>query len=203
MLTIHHSTGSRSMRVVWLCEELGLDYRLAPIEMFSPAMKEPGFLAIHPLGKVPAIEDGDFVLWETTAIFDYLDARYGEGRLIPPRDTRAGATCAQWMAYGESPLTVIMGEIAAHSGPMPEAMRRPALVERGREIAGSLVGVVEDGLGDAPFVLGEDFSAADIMLGFGLMIARHLEYVNQQTPKCVAYLERLESRAAYQIAATA
>ena len=190
------------MRVVWLCEELGLDYRLEPIEMFSSAMKDPAYLAIHPLGKVPAIEDGDFVLWETSAIFEYLDARYGDGRLIPPRESQRGARCSQWMAYGENPLTVIMGEIAAHSGPMPEPMRRPALVERGREVAASLVSVVERALGDDPFVLGEDFSAADIMLGFGLSIARHLEYVGRSTPKCVGYLERLASRPAYQRAAT-
>lgn len=203
-ITIHHSPRSRSVRVVWLCEELGLDYRLAPVEMFSDAMKRPEYLAIHPLGKVPAIEDGDFVLWETGAILHYLDARYGGGRLIPPADTREGALVRQWLEFGENPLTVIMGEIAAHSGPMPEARRIPALVERGREIAPSLVGVVERGLGAdsgagaGEWIVGDAFSAADIMLVFGLMIAQHLGYVGEDTPRVRTYCERAMARPAFQ-----
>lgn len=203
MLTIHHSPFSRSMRVVWLCEELGIDYRLETVEMFSDAMKRPAYLAVHPLGKVPAIEDGDFVLWETGAILQYLDAKYGGSALIPPRETEAGALALQWMEYGENPLTVIMGEIAAHSGPMPEERRIPALVERGREIAPSLVGVVERALDEGPWILGDAFCAADIMLAFGLHIAAHLGYVDDSTPRVRAYCERATARPAFQRAAAA
>lgn len=202
-ITIHHSPRSRSMRVVWLCEELNIEYRLEPVEMFSDAMKRPEYLAVHPLGKVPAIEDGDFILWETGAILNYLDAHYGQGRLIPPRDSQAGALAAQWMEYGENPLTVIMGEIAAHSGPMPEERRIPALVERGREIAPSLVGVVERALQENEWILGDAFSAADIMLCFGLNIARYLGYVSEETPRTEAYCDRALARPAYQRAAKA
>ena len=203
MLTIHHSPMSRSMRVVWFCEEIGLDYRLEPVEMFSDAMKRPEYLAIHPLGKVPAIDDDGFVLWETSAILQYLDARYGGGALLPPRDTKAGALAIQWLEYGENPLTLIMGEIAAHSGPMPEKWRIPALVDRGREIAPSLVQVVERALGEQPWILGDAFSAADIMLNYGLFIAAHLGYVNDDTPRLRAYSERARARPAFQRAAAA
>lgn len=191
------------MRVVWLCEEIGLDYRLESVEMFSDAMKRPEYLAIHPLGKVPAIDDDGFILWETSAIFQYLDAKYGGGVLPPARDCEAGALAIQWLEYGENPLTVIMGEIAAHSGPIPEEMRVPALVDRGREIAPSLVGVVERALGDKTWILGDAFSAADITLAFGLNIAQYLGYVSEETPRIAAYLERARSRAAYQRAASA
>ncbi len=91
MLTIHHAPLSRPTRVVWLCEEIGLDSRPESVEMFSDAMKRPEYLAIHPLGTVPAIEDDGFVLWETSAILQYLDAKYGKGALNPPRDTEAAA----------------------------------------------------------------------------------------------------------------
>lgn len=198
MITIHHSPLSRSLRVVWLAEEIGLAYEIRTVEMFSPAMKRPEYLAIHPLGKVPAIEDDGFVLWETSAILAYLVARYSDGALIPKPDTREGALAAQWIGFGENPLTVIMGEIAAHGGPIPEEMRVPALVDRGREIAPALVGVVERALGDEPYILGEAFSAADIMLGFGLSIARHLEFVSDATPRCRDYCDRLAARPAYQ-----
>jgi glutathione S-transferase len=198
MITIHHSPMSRSTRVVWFCEEIGLEYQLETVEMFSDAMKRPEYLAVNPLGKVPAIEDDGFILWETSAILQYLDAKYGGGRLMPPRDTRAGALAIQWLDYGENPLTVIMGEIAAHSGPMPEDRRIPALVDRGRKIAPEIVGVVEQALGGQEWILGDNFSAADIMLVFGLMIADYLGYVNDETPRVRAYLERAMARPAFQ-----
>ena len=201
MITIHHSPMSRSTRVVWFCEEIGLKYRLETVEMFSDAMQRPEYLAINPLGKVPAIEDGDFVLWETSAILQYLDAKYGEGQLMPPRNTQAGALAIQWLDYGENPLTVIMGEIAAHSGPMPEERRVPALVDRGREVAQQIVTVVEQALGSNQWILGDNFSAADIMLVFGLMIADYLGYVNRGTPRVRAYVDRAMARPAFQRAA--
>lgn len=197
-MLIYHSPRSRSQRVVWLAEELGLSYRLHLLEMFSDAMKAPEYLRIHPLGKVPAIDDDGFILWETTAIFAYLIARSGDATLLPAPGTREGARALQWMEFGENALTVIMGEIAAHSGPMPEKWRIPALVDRGRAIAPTLVAVVEKGLGASPFILGERFSAADILLGFGLGIARYLEFVSDATPRTRDYLDRLQARPAYQ-----
>ena len=202
MITIYHSPRSRSQRVVWLAEELGLPYRLHTVEMFSDAMRAPDHLRIHPLGKVPAIDDGGFVLWETTAILAYLIGRYSDGALLPPRETESGARALQWMEFGENPLTVILGEIAAHSGPMPAARRIPALVERGHAIAPELVAVVENALAGRAYILGDPFSAADIMLGFGLGIARHLELVNASTPRTRDYLDRLTARPAYQRAAS-
>ncbi len=201
MLTIYHAPGSRSLRVVWLAEELGLSYRLHTLEMFSDAMKTPEYLRIHPLGKVPAIDDEGFVLWETTAILSYLIGRHGDGSLLPPRETQLGARALQWMEFGENSLTVIMGEIAAHSGPIPEKWRVPALVDRGRALAPALVAIVEDALGAGPYILGERFSAADIMLGFGLGIARYLEFVGDATPRTRDYFDRLSARPAYQRAA--
>ncbi len=198
MLTIYHSPRSRSMRVVWLAEELGLPYQVQTLEMFSDAMKTSAYLAIHPLGKVPAIDDDGFVLWETTAILSYLVGRYSDGALLPPRETQAGARAIQWMEFGENPLTVIMGEVAAHAGPMPEKWRLPALVTRGREVAPSLIAVVERTLEGRSYIVGDAFGVADIMLGFGLGIARYLEFVNAATPRTRDYLERLTARPAYQ-----
>lgn len=202
MLTIHHSPRSRSMRVVWLCEELGLDYTISPLAMFTPEMKTRDYLAIHPLGKVPAIEDDGFVLWETTAIFEYLATKHGGEALLPPRGTHDGALVSQWMAFGENPLTIIMGEIAAHGGPMPEEMRIPALVDRGKALAPSLVDVVERALDGQDYIVGDAFTAADIMIHFGLGIAAHLGFVSEATPRCAAYVERIASRPAYRKAVT-
>jgi glutathione S-transferase len=203
MLKIYHSPLSRSLRVVWLCEEIGLLYALETLEMFSEELKRPEYLRVHPLGKVPAIDDDGFVLWETAAIFEHLVAKYGDGALLPPRDTPDGARAIQWLTYGENPLSVIMGEVAAHEFAMPEDMRIPALASRGRELAPALVNVVERALGSRPFILGDDFSAPDIMLGFGLNIARYLGFVSDETPSARDYCDRLADRPAYQRALAA
>ena len=197
MLAIYHSPRSRSLRVLWLAEELGLSYETRNLGMFTDDLKRPEYLRIHPLGKVPAIDDDGFVLWETAAIFQYLDGKYGGGALLPPPHTPEGALASQWMLFGENPLTVIMGEIAAHGGAMPEEMRIPALAERGRELAPALVRVAERALEEGPYVLGDRFSAADITLHFGLNIARHLGFVDAASA-AAAYCDLLDERPAYQ-----
>ena len=197
MLKIYHSPQARPQRVVWLAEELGLEYELENLEMFSAEMKTPDYLAIHPLGKVPAIDDDGFVLWETSAILQYLVAKYSDGTLIPSANSQDGARQLQWLQFGENPLTVIMGELVANEMALPEDQRVPALVERGRELAPALVKIVERALDPGPFILGDAFSAADIMLGFGLTIARYAGYVNNTTPRVSDYCERLSARPAY------
>ena len=197
MVTIYHSPLSRSVRVLWLAEEIGLAYRLETVEMFSAEMQRPEFLAVHPQGKVPAIDDDGFILWETSAIFDYLITKYSDGSLIPPRDTVSGAKAVQWMTFAEGALAVTMGEIAAHSAYLPDSRRIPALVDRGHEMAPQLIAIVEKALADQSYILGETFTAADIMLAFALNIARHLDFVNESTPNCLTYCQRLEQRPAY------
>ena len=167
------------------------------VEMFSAEMQRPEFLAVHPQGKVPAIDDDGFILWETSAIFDYLITKYSDGSLIPPRDTALGAKAVQWMTFAEGALAVTMGEIAAHSAYLPDSRRIPALVDRGNELAPQLIAIVEQALSDKSYIVGEIFTAADIMLAFALNIARHLDFVNESTPNCLAYCQRLEQRPAY------
>lgn len=191
------------MRVLWLAEEISLSYSTEILQMFSSEMQHADYLAIHPMGKVPAIDDNGFILWETAAIFDYLITKYSDGSLIPPRDTALGAKAVQWINFAENPLTVIMGEIVAHDGVLPPERCIPALVERGRELAPDLIAIVEkalegDKLGEPEFILGDTFSAADIMLGFALNIAQYLGFVNDSTPKTLAYCQRLTERPAFQ-----
>lgn len=201
MLKIYHSPLSRSMRVIWLAEEIGLAYQTHNLKMFSSAMQQADYLAIHPQGKVPAIDDDGFVLWETSAIFDYLITKYSDGALIPPRDTPLGAKTVQWINFAENPLTIIMGEVVAHNGVLPAERCIPALVERGHELAPDLIAIVEQALEGNDYILGQQFSAADIMLGFGLTIAQYLGFVSDSTPNTLAYCQRLVQRAAYQRAA--
>ncbi|GAB5451216.1 MAG: glutathione S-transferase [Halioglobus sp.] len=198
MLTIYHSPMTRSCRVIWLAEELGLQYELKTYELFSEEMAAPEFLAIHPLGKVPAIRDGDLVLWETLAIMEYLIARYSDGALLPPRDTVTGATAIQWMEFGENQLTVLASEVVVHDGFLPAERTIPALIDRGRAELPKVIGIVEKVLDGRQYIAGDQFTAADIILGFALPIAAHAGFLGDDTPRCSAYLKRLSSRPAYQ-----
>ncbi|MDG2272960.1 MAG: glutathione S-transferase family protein [Halioglobus sp.] len=197
MLKIYHAPFSRSVRILWLAEEIELPYQLESFTLFSEAMQEPAFLKVHPQGKVPAIDDNGFVLWETSAIIEYLAAKYSDGALLPARDTQTGAKALQWMEFAENQLTMIMAEIVAHGGILPQERMIPALVERGNALAPQLIQIVEHALNDKPYILGDNFSVADIMLGFGLNIATYLEFVNHATPNCQAYCTRLAARPAY------
>jgi glutathione S-transferase len=198
MLTIYHSPMARSCRVIWLAEEMGLEYELETYELFSAQMAGPEFLAINPMGKVPAIKDGDVVLWETIAIMEYLVAKYSDGALLPPRDTALGATTVQWMEFAENQFTVLASEIVVHDGILPPERTIPALVKRGRRELPRIVGIVERALDGKDFIGGDQFTAADIMMGFALPIALHAGFVNDDTPLCKAYYELLSARPAYQ-----
>ena len=197
MLKIYHAPFSRSVRVLWLAEEIKLPYQLQSFTLFTEAMQDPAYLKIHPQGKVPAIDDNGFVLWETSAIMEYLVAKYSDGALLPARDSQSGAKAVQWMDFAENQLTVIMAEIVAHGGILPAERIIPALVERGNDLAPQLVSIVEEALENKLYILGDNFSVADIMLGFGLNIASYLQFVNDTTPNCQAYCQRLAARPAY------
>jgi glutathione S-transferase len=102
MIIVHHLNNSRSQRVLWLLEELGLDYELRRYERDPATMLAPPELrAIHPLGKSPVISDGDNVLAESGAILEYLVETYGQGRLVPPPGTPERLRYRYWMHYAE------------------------------------------------------------------------------------------------------
>lgn len=199
MFTIYHSPMARSCRIIWLAEEMRLEYQLETMALFSEEMTGQSYLEIHPLGKVPAIKDGDLVLWETLAIIEYLTAKYGTSEMLPPRDTPAGAKAVQWMEFGENQLTVMASEVIVHAADMlPEGRTIPALVERGKTELPKLIAVLENALKGHTYMVGDTFTAADIIMGFAVMIATHAGFVNDQTPLCQQYYARLEQRPAYQ-----
>jgi glutathione S-transferase len=189
---------TRSCRIIWLAEELGLDYDLKTFELFSAEMSGPEFLAVNPMGKVPAVRDGAFVLWETLAIMEYLVEKYSDGQLLPPRSTQLGARTIQWMEFGENQLTVLASEVVVHDGILPAERTIPALIERGRGELPKVLGIVENALANSEFIAGDRFTSADIVMGFALPIASHAGFLGDSTPSCLAYLEALSARPAFQ-----
>jgi glutathione S-transferase len=198
MLTLHHVPFSRSLRVRWLLEELGLPYRLETRGFAD--LRRPEHLALHPLGKVPVLSDGERVLFESGAIVQYLLERYGEGRLEPKPGSAERALHLQWFHYAEATITPPLGQIVRHTMLLPEAERIPAVTEHSRGLAAQVLAPVERALAGRPWLLTE-FGAADVMMGYSVKLASLLRLVGEAHPNLAAYLTRCEARPAWQRAA--
>jgi glutathione S-transferase len=194
MIKLYHAPLTRSIRIYWLLEELGIPYELSLVK-FTPG-KMP-FAQAAPYGKVPAIEDGDVVMIESGAILEYVLEKYGQGRLAPAPGTAGRAAFLQWVYFSEATALPPIGDIVRHTLFKPEPERIPAVVEDARGRLGATFAVVEKALEGKPYLLGPDFSAADIMMGVTLHIARRLNSLEERFANLSAYLSRLESRPAF------
>jgi glutathione S-transferase len=198
MIRIHHARRARSVRVIWLLEELAVPYELATFE-FSPAeLRRPEYLALHPLGQVPVIQDGDVTLFESGAILEYLLEQYGKGRLAPAPGTKDRPLYLQWFHFGEASLAQHTGEIVRNRFVKPEAQRVPAIVEEARLRLGAALAVVDRGLEGREFMVGDSLTAADIMVSYGIVMARITKELPAEFTNVAAYLERLKTRPGYQ-----
>ena len=197
MITIYHLETSRSERIVWLMEELGLEYKL---EVFprEPTGAAPAPLkAIHPLGKAPVIRDGDTVLAESGAIVDYIVHRRGGGRLAVQPEAPAYARYLYWLHFAEGSLMSLM-LIALVLSRVSEASASP-VTARIRERVKQMLSFVETELGSGPWFAGAEFTAADVMMVFPFTTLRHfLDYELTPYANIAAYLKRIEARPAYQ-----
>ena len=197
MIKLYHAPKTRSVRVLWLLEELGLPYDLVVMPFTQEALKSAEFLRVNPCGALPAIEDGDVTMFESGAILEYLLERYGGGRLAPPVGSPARARYLQWFHFGEASLLPPLGDIAQHAFFRPEAERIPAMVVDGRRRALARLDVLEQALAGSSHLCGEAFTAADIMVGYGVALTRLLGVLADGHPQAAAYLARLEARPAF------
>lgn len=208
MIVVHHLNNSRSQRVLWLLEELGLDYEVRRYEREGKTMLAPDALkAVHPLGKSPVLEDGEVKVAETGAIVDYLLDAYGKGRLKPKASTAEARRFTYWLHYAEGSamtpllLKLIFGEIPKRA----PFLTRP--VARGiseamnkRMIDPSLKSHIrywEAELNRSEWFAGEDFTAADVMMSFPVEAAAARGGIGG-LPKLDAFLDRIHARPAYQ-----
>lgn len=196
MITICHLTSSRSERIVWLMEELGLEYRL---EVFprEPNGAAPAVLkGVHALGKAPVIRDGDTVLAESGAIVDYLVQRHGAGRLALAPQSPGYARYLYWLHFAEGSLMSLM-LIALVVSRIPEATASPVRA-RVLDRMKAMLAFVDAELGAGPFFAGERFTAADVMMVFPFTtMRRFLDYDLAPYANIARYLERIGERPAY------
>lgn len=197
MLTVHHLGRSQSERVLWLCEELGLDYKLVHHTRDARTMLSPPELkALHPLGAAPVIEDDGVLLAESGAIIEYILGKYGRGRLAFGPDAPEYAPYLYWLHFANGTLQPAMGRNMIVSrlnlpadNPMLGAMR--GRLDRALRY-------LDGRLAQAPYLAGETFTAADVMTVFSLTTMR-LFYPADLSPypAILAYLQRIGARPAY------
>ena len=212
MITVHHLNNSRSQRILWLLEELGLEYEIKRYERDPQTMLAPESLrAIHPLGKSPVITDGDLVIAESGAIIEYLVEKYGDGRLIPALDDPDRLRYTYWLHYAEGSLMPqllmkLAFERVAHS-PLPFFIAPVAKLIANQaksthiepEIAKHL-DYLEAEIQREKWFAGEDFTAADIQMSFPLEAAFAQTNLGTNHRSIADFLERIHSRPAYQCA---
>ena len=209
MIIVHHLNNSRSQRVLWLLEEMGLDYEVKRYERNADTMLAPPELrAIHPLGKSPVIQDGDIIVAETGAIVEYLlDAYPGHG-LKPTAGTPSGRRFTYWLHYAEgSAMTPLLLKLVF--GALPT--RSPGLV---RPLVKAIAGKAQSSfidpqiaahtaywegeLSNSEWFAGDSFSAADIMMSFPLEAGASRAPYGPDKPKLKAFLKAIHARPAYQ-----
>ncbi|HYD38640.1 MAG TPA: glutathione S-transferase [Allosphingosinicella sp.] len=194
MIVVHHLENSRSQRVLWLLEELGLAYEVRRYERDKRTMLAPPELArIHPLGKSPVIEDGGRIVAETGAIVDYLVEK-ADGRLGPPARRDDVLRYRHFLHYAEGslmpPLLVML--VVRRLGLLGRPARAPV-----RRMIDRHLDWLESELEARPWFAGEVFTAADIMMSFPLEAARHRAGLDESRPNLIDWLERIHARPAY------
>jgi glutathione S-transferase len=210
MITVHHLNNSRSQRVLWLLEELGLEYDVKRYERDPETMRAPASLqAIYPLGKSPVIDDNGLVIAETGAVIEYLIETYGRGRLKPAVGTPEGRRYTYWLHYAEGSLApllllkLIVDRMETAKAPF---FIRPITKSIARRLRASLISsqlpkhltYIEAELSQRQWFAGSDMTAADIMMSFPLEGAAARGALDSAKPQIQAFLKRIHALPTYQ-----
>lgn len=209
MIKVHHLNDSRSQRVLWLLEELGLDYEVVRYERDARTrLAPPALRAVHPLGKSPVIQDGPVVVAETGAIVEYLLDAHGAGRLRPAAGTEEARRFTYWLHYAEgSAMPPLLLKLVFSLLPRraPALLRPLVQAVSNKAIAGFVepqlrdhVGFWEAELARSTWFAGDQFTAADIMMSFPVEAGADRAFDPADRPHLKAFLSRIHARPAYQ-----
>jgi glutathione S-transferase len=196
MLTVHHLNNSRSQRVLWLLEELGVEYEIKFYERDLKTMLAPQSLReVHPLGKSPVITEEGLTIAESGAIIEYIVERYGNGRLIPPLDTPELLRYKYWLHYAEGSampplvMNLIFNRFGVGDSRANEEFIAPQIKLH--------FDYIESELSKSTWFVGEDFTAADIQMSFPLELVAMQEQLINSLPKIQQFVERIHALSAY------
>lgn len=199
MLRIYHVKGTRGLRAIWLCEELGLEVDVQNVDFSAEYRASPEWRALNPVGKVPVMTDGDLTMFESGAMVDYILARYANGALqLAPEHPEFGIYL-QWMWFAEATLSRPLGEIVNHGREFPGEARIDAVVREMASRGRASLEAVDDYMQSRTWLVDDRFTAADIMMGYSVMLGELL--LDEPLPPALAeYWDRLQARPALQAA---
>ena len=196
MIKIYHAKGTRGLRVMWLCEELNIDYEIQNVDFSKEFRFSEQWLKINPLGKLPSLRDGDILLFESCAMIQYILDKYGGGKLQPPPSTTSYAYFLQWLWFSEATFARPIGEIVNHRREFPDEQEIPEVVQEMQSRIYKCLDALNEALEGKDFILGKDFTAADISLGYSLLIAQNR--IDKEFPEKVdKYWGNISSRRAF------
>jgi len=200
MITIYHLNTSRSERIIWLMEELGLPYQLEKFQREADMGAPESLRAIHPLGKAPVIRDEDTVLVESAAIMEYIINRHGGGRLAVPVESPDYPRYIQWMHFAEgSAMMQFLNHLFLSGRFVPGVDQSSPWVKRISARSVELLKYIDSELVTRPYFAGDNFTAADIMMMFAFDVARNFLQIDMTPyPNINKYIERIAKRPAYQ-----
>ena len=197
MLKVHFVANTRAGRVVWLLEELGLEYEVNNIPFTKEGLKSPEHRARHALGRVPVLEDGEVSIFESGAIIDYIMERHKNGGLKPSADDANFPYYLQWYHYCEGMVMPPMNQIVVQTLLLPPDRRDETVLNQAKNLLTKSLVPVNENLAGKEYLIG-NFSAADLMLGHSCFMANRFGCVNGEMKNIIQYVERISNRPAFQ-----
>lgn len=195
MITLYGAPNTRSLRASWMLEELQQEYDYRAIDFSKGDSQSPDYLALNPAGKIPALIDNDLTLTESAAILTYLGDKFPDKQLVPTAGTIARGQYEQWCYFALSEFEQPLWTMAKHKFALPKPQRVAAIIPTAEWEFQKALAILSTGLGDRDFILGSEFSAADILLGQTLIWAKAFaQPINQAN--ITDYSARLNTRPA-------
>jgi glutathione S-transferase len=192
-LRIYGIARSRAFRALWIAKELGLDYEHVPVEIGQAGARQPDYLAINPNGRLPAIDDGGFILWESLAITLYLAKKHSTGRFYPAT-LEGEAKAWQWSLWAVQEVDRGVNIWSLHAVRLPPAERDPQKRAEALKVIAAPFRVLDGALAERPYLLGDEFTVAD--LNVAAVVSRAIDMDLSATPRLGAWLKRCLERPA-------
>jgi glutathione S-transferase len=197
MITLFHAPRTRSQKVMWMLEEMGLAYEVRPVAFMERQLDEE-FVGLNPAGFLPVMKDGDIVLLESAAMMDYLAVRHGPTPLVPRPSDPTYPAYLQYFHFGEASLAAPLMIIPYSLYLAPPQHRDNYGIEIARQIFRRRLPLVERRFAEAPYMAGDVFTAADISVAYALNIGKWCKAIDGYSPALAEYMQRVEGRPAYQ-----
>jgi glutathione S-transferase len=196
--TLYHAPRTRSIRVRWLLEEMGLPYRIEPVQFTQRPVGDENYALIHPLRKVPAFTDGDATVLDSLAILQYVLGRYGPSELEVTPDEPDYGRYLQWLHFGESGMLMPVSLLMAHTVLLPEASRDPKMAAWARAETDKLIVCLSDhAIGEREFIAADRFTAADISIAYMFYLLKIIRQFGDAPDNLKAYFKSLTERSTW------